>query len=280
MKLNISTAMLHAAILTSAFLTASCEAIPDTEFTDRPVVCCYLFPGESPELTVGKVIPFQSDATFSDEDVSKLDITITDRNTGKTYTLASKGKGVYGNDELLIEDEHEYSLYFMYDGIPVSAEASIPSAPQGVSFSATTIQTMSFTPPSMSAPATKAPSEGIAISWDNDEGDYYIVEGKTNSNETVYDYDDDDELPSKSFKLSYTQGSDATLSSSDFSYLGTYQVSVMHICQEYAVLSQGGSTSSTTLVDVKGNIDGGYGIFTGISKVTKNIKVTKGSSPF
>ena len=64
-------------------------------------------------------------------------------------------------------------------------------------------------------------------------------------------------------------------------YRGTiYTVSVIHILYEYAVLSQGGSTSSTTLVDVKGNIDGGYGIFTGISSVSRNIKVSKGSSPF
>jgi hypothetical protein len=55
---------------------------------------------------------------------------------------------------------------------------------------------------------------------------------------------------------------------------------VIHINQEYAVMSQGGSTSSTTLVDVKGNIDGGYGIFTGISSVPQTVSVSKGSSPF
>ena len=87
-------------------------------------------------------------------------------------------------------------------------------------------------------------------------------------------------MPAKSFKLSYTQGNIATLASSDFNYYGYYQISVIHICQEYDVLSQGGSTSSATLVDVKGNIDGGYGVFTGISRVTKTISVSRGSSPF
>lgn len=92
--------------------------------------------------------------------------------------------------------------------------------------------------------------------------------------------DADEDLPAKSFKLNYTQGTGSTLSSSDFSYYGTYHISVIHIGYEYAVMSQGGSTSSSTLVDVKGNIDNGYGIFTGISKVTMNVKVSKGSSPF
>lgn len=54
----------------------------------------------------------------------------------------------------------------------------------------------------------------------------------------------------------------------------------MHITYEYAVMSQGGTTSTAALVDVRGNIEGGYGIFTGISCVKKNIKVSKGSSPF
>lgn len=90
----------------------------------------------------------------------------------------------------------------------------------------------------------------------------------------------DEDMPAKSFKLSYTQGNSATAASSDFNYYGYYQISVIHICQEYAVLSQGGSTSSATLVDVKGNIDGGYGVFTGISRVTKTISVSRGSSPF
>ena len=64
--------------------------------------------------------------------------------------------------------------------------------------------------------------------------EYYIVEGKTSSTSTIRDIDDDDDMPSKSFKLNYRQG----------------------------------------------NIDGGYGIFTGINKVTKSIKVSQGSSPF
>ena len=87
-------------------------------------------------------------------------------------------------------------------------------------------------------------------------------------------------MPSNSFRLNYTQGSSAALSSADFNHYGTHKVSLIHICYEYAVFSQGGTTSSSTLVDVKGNIEGGYGIFTGISKITQDIKVTEDSSPF
>ena len=264
-------------ILLPLLALASCEAIPETEFTDRPVVCCYLSAGESPTLTVQKLIPFQSDAEFSEEDVSNLTITITDRTSGREYLLSGTGEGSYGNHELIAEEGHEYRLSFDYDGVTVSAATIVPSKPKDVSFSATKIEVMDFQPPQ---PMSKASGGGIEISWTNDEGEYYIVEGKTGSTNPVMEVEDDEDMPAKSFKLNYTQGSSATLSSSDFSYYGTYQISVIHINREYAVMSQGGSTSSTTLVDVKGNIDGGYGIFTGISSDTETITVEKGSSPF
>ena len=255
-------------------LLVSCEAIPQTEFTDRPVVCCYLASGESPVLTVQKLIPFQDDAEFSQEEVDRLDITVTDVTVGKDYVLSSLGGGSYGNEDLVVEVGHEYSLSFEYDNVPVSSSTVVPTMPQDVSFSSTTIEVMSF------QPMSKAPGAGIEISWKNDEGDYYIVEGRTSSTSPVMDVEDDDDMPLKSFKQNYTQGTGTTLSSSDFSYYGTYQISVIHINEEYAVMSQGGSTSSATLVDMKGNIDGGYGIFTGISSVTRNVKVSQGSSPF
>ncbi len=127
---------------------------------------------------------------------------------------------------------------------------------------------------------TRAPQDGIEITWTNDEGDYYIVEGKTNSTSSIREIEEGEEMPAQNFKLNYTQGTSATLSSANFNYYGSYQVSVIHIRPEYAVISQEGSTSSTTLIDVKGNINGGYGIFTGISSVTRIISVTKQSSPF
>lgn len=257
-------------------LLVSCEAIPETEFTDRPVVYCYLSAGETPTLTVQKLIPFQGDATFSQEEVDKLDITITDITSGKDYALASIGDGSYRNEDLVVEVGHEYMLTFDYDNVPVTASTVVPSVPEDVEFSSTSIEVMSFQP----MPMSKAPNDGIEISWKNDQGEYYIVEGWTSSSDPVREVDDDDDLPSRSFKQNYTQGTGTTLSSSDFNYYGSYQVSVIHINQEYAVMSQGGSTSSATLVDVKGNVDGGYGIFTGISRVTKTVKVSKGSSPF
>lgn len=246
------------------------------EFTDRPVVCCYLKDGETPTLTVQKLIPFQSDAQFSAEDVDNLAIVITDVTAGEEYPLSGYGNGTYGNSSLIAQSGHSYELAFQYDGAPVTAATVVPSAPSGVYFSAYSIYVMSFAKPD----ETKAPNEGIEISWNNADGDYYIVEGVTESLSLVKELDEDEEMPSQSFKLDYTQGESATLSSGNFNYFGQYSVSVIHIRPEYAIMSGGGAVSSTSLVDVRGNVDGGYGIFTGISSVTDTITVRVQSSPF
>lgn len=251
------------------------------EFTDRPVVCCYLKAGETPTLTVQKLVPFQSDAQFSSENVDNLTIAITDVTAGKEYLLSGTGNGTYGNSGLVAESGHTYQLDFQYDGEPVTATTVVPAAPSGVKFSGYSISVMSFSiPDETSLTATKAPNEGIEISWENPDGDYYIVEGTTESVSLVRELEEDEEMPSQSFKLDYTQGESATLSSVNFSYYGKYAVSVMHIRPEYAVMSQGGATSSASLVDVRGNIDGGYGIFTGVNSVTDTVTVRVQSSPF
>ncbi len=264
-----------------ALVAAACEPTPVAEFTDRPVVCCYLKAGETPTLTVQKLIPFQSDAQFSAENVDNLTIVITDATEGREYPLNGAGNGTYSNPELVVESGHSYELAFQYDGEPVTATTIVPSAPVGVTFSGNSIGVMSFSRPDETAMnASKAPNEGIEISWENAEGDYYIVEGTTESVSLVRELEEDEDMPSQSFKLDYTQGESATLSSANFNYYGKYAVSVMHIRPEYAVMSQGGATASASLVDVRGNVDGGYGIFTGVNSVTDTVTVRVQTSPF
>ena len=257
-----------------AALAAACEPTTIAEFTDKPVVCCYLKAGETPTLTVQKLIPFQSDAQFSQESVEGLAITITDATTGQSYLMNSIGEGVYTNGSLIAQTGHNYTLNFQYNGEDISAQTVVPTAPEGVEFSGYSIGVMSFTLPDDS----KAPgNNGIEITWNNPNGEYFIVEGVTESISLIRELEEGQQMPAQSFKLDYTQGESANLSSQNFNYYGIYTISVIHINQEYAVMSQGGSTSSATLVDVRGNIDGGYGIFSGINSVTDTIRVRTSS---
>lgn len=89
-------------IISLVFLLAlvSCKDTVVTGFQDKPVVESYLYADESPTVKVSKLIAFSSDMIFSDVDIDKLDVSITETTTQKKYTLTSSGEGVYGNKSL------------------------------------------------------------------------------------------------------------------------------------------------------------------------------------
>ncbi len=259
-----------------SIFAVSCEPTPPAEFIDRPVVSCYLEDGVSPVLKVQKLIPFQSDVAYSAENVDALEITITDETDGVGYLLDCIGNGEYTREGLVVVEGHSYKLFFVYDNEPVTATASVPEMPENVKFSSHAIEVFSMD----NLKSVKAPGGGIEITWNNESGDYYIVEGYTESSSYINSLEEGEEEPARSFKLDYTQGESITLNSDKFNYYGEYKISLLRISPEYAVMSQGGSTSSTTLVDVRGNVDGGYGIFTGVGRVTESIWVKEKSTPF
>ena len=85
--------------------------------------------------------------------------------TLKIFQSFAVGGGVYGNDGLVVEIGHNYRLSFEYDNVPVTAETTVPTLPENVAFSSTSIEVMSFMP----KPMSKAPQDGIEISWTNDD---------------------------------------------------------------------------------------------------------------
>lgn len=263
-------------LILTCLVFAGCEPTLIAEFEDKPVVSCFLDAGTSPVLTVSKLIAFRDDVAYSNQDVNMLSITIRDETADQDYQLQSTGEGKYENPSLIAQTGHTYYLSFVYENKPVSATTTVPQAPREVDFSAASIGIMVFD--GFSASLSRAQSgREIEITWSNDDRNYYIIEGYTKSTNPVRE--SDTEL-SKSFKLDYTQGSTATLSQAQFNYFGSYEVSLIRILPEYVIMSQGSVNSSTNLVDIKGNIDGGYGIFTGVNRVVKTINIYQESSPF
>ena len=263
-------------IILGYLIITACEPTLIAEFEDKPVVYCYLEAGTSPILTVAKLIAFRDDVVYSDEDVNRLSITVTDETEGKNYQLQSIGDGKYENSQLIAQTGHTYSLNFIYNNSHISATTSVPEAPQNVEFSATSAGVFGSSY-DVSTRAETGPGQGIVITWNNDERNYYIVEGFTTSTTLIRS---SSTTPDKSFKLDYTQSNTITLSQMQFHYIGNYEISLIRILKEYAVMSQGSSETSTSLVDIKGNIDGGYGIFTGINRVKQNINIYRQTSPF
>lgn len=250
----------------TCWAVVGCQPTLIAEFEDKPVVNCFLEAGNSPILNISKLIAFRDDVEYTDEDVSTLLITITDEIENRSHQMQSIGDGRYENPLLIAQAGHSYSLNFIYNNKTITATTTVPDEPQNVVFSATSIGIGMF-------------SNSIEITWSNNEENYYIIEGFTTSSTLVRGSGTD--IPKK-FKLDCTQGNSATLESMQFNYLGNYEVSLISIMPEYVIISQGNADTSvsTSIVDVKGNIDGGYGIFTGINRVIQRINVYRSAEPF
>jgi hypothetical protein len=259
-----------------ALVFAGCQPTLTAEFEDRPVVSCFLEAGASPVLTVSKLIAFRDDVEYSNEDINALSIVITDETDNETWQLQPVGEGKYENRQMVIQEGHTYRLDFTYNQKPVTATATIPVAPQNVAFSETSIGVVNwqFNPGEFTPGGNRDPerfNRTLDITWDNADKDYFLVKGFTTSEEPIRETQTD---APKTFALQHTQLDYATISQMQFSYTGNYEISVIRILPEYVIMSEGSATNlSTSIVDVKGNIDGGYGLFTAINRVTQVINV-------
>ena len=211
--------------------------------------------------------------------MDNLAVTITDETAGVDYTLALQDSGVYvGGSDILPQAEHTYSLHFTYNGNEISAETQIAATPQNVVFSKDeiTAQTMgNFQPGSSEMP--EFINDSLVVSWDNPDRDYYFV--------MVENIEDDPEAinsgfggfggmgggnSSLLFRTELSQEASVSIQAQQFGYYGRYLVHVCRLQPEYVTLLQ---HNSETLVEVFANVEGGFGVFTGISRYSKEIRV-------
>jgi len=257
-------------LLPVAALLGGCDKQDNSEFTDWPIIESYLNPGDYFRLKVSRQIPFYSDVTYSDDDINNLSIIIT-RNDDSD-TLLPIGEGNYIDSFLVTENDY-YDIAFRYNDKDVSGYTYIPTKPQNYAQSATTIyisefDTTDFEPPSIPDP--------VELTWDNPNGDYYIVvvENIELNPESINDFGDDDP-PSNIFRKSPTNGSGEELNSREFLYYGTHRLILYHVLPDYAALYNDNSTSSQNLTNPSTSITNGYGIFTGLNSDTLYLEVKK-----
>ena len=210
--------------------------------------------------------------------MDNLAVTITDETAGVDYALTLRDSGVYvGNSDFLPAAEHTYSLHFTYNGYEISAETQIAATPQNVVLSKDTItaQTMgNFQPGSGAIP--EFTNDSLVVSWDNPDRDYYYV--------IVENIEDDPEAinsgfggmggggSTRIFRTELSQEASVNIRAQQLGYYGRYLVHVCRLQPEYVTLLQ---HSSETLVEVFANVVGGFGVFTGISRYSKEIRVVE-----
>jgi hypothetical protein len=259
-------------------LCLACQPTLTAEFQDLPVVEGYLYAGKPTSIRLSKLIPFRSDVVFAQVDIDALEVTLIDLTSNDEYILAPKGSGVYADSALLPQAGHSYQLLFWYTNELVSTTTSIADAPQEVAFSASNVYV-----PTMGGGfgggggSTMTP---LTITWSNEAQDYYTVavesEYPTYANylrDSASYYD----APQLSFAATPTQDTILQLNAMQFAFKGRHRVRLCRIQAEYAAFfaENTSSNASSQLVEVHANVEGGFGIFTGISSVDTVITVSK-----
>jgi hypothetical protein len=261
----------------SLLALASCQETELSDFQDKAVVEAYLFEGRIPSVKVSKLIPFTDNAIFSDMDIEKLSIRISEKSTGKIYLLNSLGSGKYENSELHITAGETYHIYFPYNGEIVEATTTVPQKPQNVKISPTSITV--YQPGDMGGMGS-GPNPGmqskITIKWENSDKSYYliVVQNMETSPVAIYDEDEDDR-PSMNFRSEPTLLDSCDISPMTFQYYGRHRVLLSKIQPEYALLYSNNSNSSQSLLEIHANIINGFGIFTAINTDTMYVRVQK-----
>ncbi|MDR3297443.1 MAG: DUF4249 domain-containing protein [Prevotellaceae bacterium] len=264
---KIPTFLLHLSLL-----LAACQPTLVAEFSDRPVVECYLYSDEPVRLKISTLIPYRDGVQFSGENIDQLAITVRDETLGSACLLAPQGDGVYASDsDFIPQPEHLYALHFSYDGEDVTAETQLAALPQNVAFSSSSITVPSFGGGGFGGGGGMT---GITISWSNSERDYYVLTTRCFNPDSVLLIDSGVVRTTADALL---QDSLTMLSPMQFSYFGRHEIRLCRVQPEYAALLTRSeqSRSSQTLTEVNANVAGGFGIFTGVSCVRKEILVSK-----
>lgn len=257
-------------VILAALAFTSCKETVFTGFLDKPVIESYLYAGESPVVKVSKLIPFASDTEFSEMDVDKLSVTITETATQKKFSLTSKGDGTYGNEALVPEAGKSYQLSIPYNGMEVTATTMVPDKPLNVKLSATTI-----TIPAQGEPGTGGGAEmpdPVELDWSNPGQEYYLVYVKNVESEKI-PINSRNPGGNDFFRNQPTTSDHYELNARSFRYYGLHRVVLYKIQPEYVLFFQQSSNNSQSISEIKANVENGMGIFTGVNSVSSYIYV-------
>jgi Domain of unknown function (DUF4249) len=259
--------LLTSAVLAILLVACEKETLNSSESSlNRPVVEAYFHPGHTPHVKITTQIPLNSDST---ENRSVNGLTVTVKTGSTTYTLLEKGDGIYeGDSSWAVEALNTYELSFNYLNKLITSTTLIPANPESFAASATTLDVPSFQTGGGGPPAFPDP---IALTWDNNDGAFYLIVVENIESDPVSIFNGDGERPT--FRTTPEQTNRYELGFQSFSFYGMHRVILFKLNAEYASLYDDNGSSSQNLTTPYSNITGGLGIFTGINSDTLFVNV-------
>ena len=243
-------------------------------FVDMPIVESYLHVGAAAVVKVSKLIPYDPNAAYSQDNMNALNINIICN--GIPHPLYSTGGGNYVDSSLIINDSTDYLLQFNYNGKVVSGTTKALAKPQNYAESAADIY-MAQIPLGVSGygNSSSVPPPPIIFNWSNPEHSYYIMFVENiETNPILINLNDAGE-PIRVFRNEPTQDITSQINSRQFKYFGIHKITLYHVLPDYADLFKNNGTSSQSLTTPTSAIKNGLGIFTAINSAVLYVNVHK-----
>jgi hypothetical protein len=242
---------------------SSCKKDNSTSVADRPVVIGYLLAGHPLTVKVYQQKAFSDTAAYGPL-IGGLQLQIS--NGVQTVNLTETKTGNYTYpDSTFLQTGKTYTLQFTYISTSVNATTTIPAKTSGYMASRTQFaRLLVTTPDSLAATA-------VRFTWNNPDSLYHILVFKNDDANTYVSSSGN--LPSNSsIDVKKVEAYDVTYR--QFKYSGFYNVILFTVNKEYSdILTTNTNTSSQQLTNPPGNIQNGYGIFTGMQADTIRLNV-------
>lgn len=240
---------------------------------DAIVVEGYLYANQP--VTNFKVSNTISVASENKEQTPIPDAQVTITSNGNSFVLQpSSVEGIYENKDLIPESGKTYELEVIFEGDTVTAITAVPYPPQNLKSSETEIA-IEKVEDRANVNFSDLP-EPIEISWEDGNSNYYLV--------SITNIEEDPELVNELFG---TQGLPVISQEPEittsfiidsfqfFTHYGRYEVAVYRVNLEYVTLYESVDTGQGALTEIKTNVEGGLGIFTGVGSAKIEMNVTK-----
>jgi Domain of unknown function (DUF4249) len=277
-------------ILLLSLISASCIEVNNIITPgDRPVIEAYLAPGNTISMKVFTEIPYTAEDSAYSKPILGLSIKITG-NDGLNIVLKEKGEGVYVSTAKLGKAGATYKMSFTHSGRIISAETTLPKAPEKFKMDKTEISRVArdfsagFTPgqgPPQGGGFQQETNTAVNLTWNNPDNVYHFVAAQlidANATQILIPPPSNGNMPARPARRFNNQPvltSSSTLRGQSFEYFGRYAIILYRLNPDYAALYENTSTTSQNIATPVSTITNGLGIFTGINADTLILTVKK-----
>jgi hypothetical protein len=254
-KIKMSLGGTCSVSLLLAIMLLACDK--DSNSSDsygKPVVECYISPGNKIEVKITNEISYGSEGDTL-LPIPNLNVFVICNGVSRQLTYI--GDAIYSISGVVVDTGITYQLQFEYNGKQISASTTIPHKPTNFAGSDSTIDI----PTPGSAPSGFP--DPITYTWDNHSKDYHLLLVKCIEPTPVEI--DTSRTRTFSFRTEPTQTNTQKIDIRRFTYYGRHMVVLYRVWSEYAALYESNESNSNNLTTPPGNITNGWGIFTGIN---------------